>query len=95
LKSNPTKMMSPAFVLWGKERDRELVFCDDTLATCTNDMEELVEFDWMVSVKVAVPVPALLVALSVTVEVPAAVGVPEIKPVAVLTDKPEGNPAAP
>jgi hypothetical protein len=47
-----------------------------------------------VSVRVALPVPPLLVAFSVTVEVPAAVGVPEIKPVAVLTDKPAGNPVA-
>ena len=37
---------------------------------------------------------AALVAPSVTVEVPAAVGVPEISPVAVLTDKPAGNPVA-
>jgi hypothetical protein len=44
---------------------------------------------------VALPVPALLVALSVTVEVPDAEGVPEIKPVVVLTDKPAGSPEAP
>jgi hypothetical protein len=49
----------------------------------------------MVSVKVAFPVPAALVALNVTVDVPAVVGVPEIKPVAVLTDRPAGNPVAP
>jgi hypothetical protein len=49
----------------------------------------------MVSVRVALPIPPLLVALSVTVEVPAAVGVPEINPVVVLTDKPLGNPVAP
>jgi hypothetical protein len=48
----------------------------------------------MVIVSVAVPVPALFVALSVTVEVPAAVGVPEINPVAVFTVKPAGKPAA-
>jgi hypothetical protein len=47
-----------------------------------------------VSVKVAWPVPPVLVALSVTAEVPAVAGVPEINPAA-LTDKPEGNPAAP
>jgi hypothetical protein len=44
-----------------------------------------------VSVRVAWPVPPALVAPSVTVEVPAAVAVPEIKPVAVLTDKPAGK----
>jgi hypothetical protein len=46
-------------------------------------------------VRVAVPVPALLVALRVTVEFPAALGVPEIKPVDVLTDNPPGKPVAP
>jgi hypothetical protein len=49
----------------------------------------------IVNVRVAWPVPALLVALRVTVEVPAVVGVPEIKPVPLLTDKPAGNPVAP
>jgi hypothetical protein len=48
-----------------------------------------------VNVSVAVPDPALLVALSVNVEVPAAVGVPEINPVPVLIDNPAGNPATP
>ena len=49
----------------------------------------------IVSVRVALPVPPLLVALSVTVEVPAAVGVPEINPVPLFTDSPAGNPVAP
>jgi hypothetical protein len=40
-------------------------------------------------------VPLALVALSVTVEVPAAVGVPEIIPLVLLTDRPAGNPVAP
>jgi hypothetical protein len=48
----------------------------------------------MVSVSVALPVPPPLVALSVTAEVPADVGVPEITPVPVLTDKPAGKPVA-
>ena len=47
-----------------------------------------------VRVRSAVPVPPLLVAPSVTVEVPVAVGVPEMSPVEVLTDKPEGSPVA-
>jgi hypothetical protein len=34
----------------------------------------------MVSVRAAVPVPPLLVALSVTLDVPGEVGVPEIRP---------------
>jgi hypothetical protein len=40
-------------------------------------------------------VPLLLVALSVTLEVPAPVGVPEIKPETVFTVRPAGNPEAP
>lgn len=55
---------------------------------------ETVVVDEIVRVRTTLPVPALLVALNVTVEVPAAVGVPEIKP-AELTDKPAGNPVAP
>ena len=49
----------------------------------------------MVRVRVAWPVPVALVALSVTGEVPAAVGVPEIKPETVLTDSPAGKLVAP
>jgi hypothetical protein len=48
----------------------------------------------MVSVRVAWPVPLVLVAPRVTVEVAAAVGVPEISPVVELTDRPAGNPVA-
>ena len=48
-----------------------------------------------VNVNVALPVPAELIALMVTVEAPGAVGVPEIKPVEPFTDKPAGNPEAP
>jgi hypothetical protein len=49
----------------------------------------------MVSVKVAPPVPLPLVALRVTVDVPDAVGVPEINPVVLFTVSPLGNPVAP
>jgi hypothetical protein len=49
----------------------------------------------IVSVRVAFPVPSRLVAFRVTVEVSIAVGVPEIKPVPLLTVKPTGNPVAP
>ena len=45
----------------------------------------------IVIVKVALPVPPALVALMVTVNVPEAVGVPEISPVEVFTVKPAGN----
>ena len=48
----------------------------------------------IVSVRLALPVPPELVALSITVEVPAAVGVPEISPVLVLTASPGGKPVA-
>ena len=49
----------------------------------------------IVKVNVALPVPPLLVALIVTLYVPAVVGVPEINPVLVFTLKPAGNPLAP
>ena len=48
----------------------------------------------MVNVSVAEPVPPAFVALIVTLDVPAAVGVPEITPVEALTDNPVGNPRA-
>ena len=47
-----------------------------------------------VNVNVLLPVPVALVAPSVTVEIPTTVGVPEIRPVAALTDKPVGKPVA-
>ena len=47
-----------------------------------------------VKVSVALPVPPALVALMVTVYVPAVVGVPEINPVLVFTVRPAGNPVA-
>jgi hypothetical protein len=49
----------------------------------------------IVSVRVALPVPPLLVAVTVTVDVAAAVGVPEIKPDPVLTVSPAGKFVAP
>ena len=45
----------------------------------------------IVRVSVALPVPPALVALMVTLYVPAVVGVPEIKPVLVFTDRPAGS----
>ena len=48
----------------------------------------------MVITSVFVPVPLELVALMVTLYVPAVVGVPEIRPVAVSTDSPGGRPVA-
>ena len=48
-----------------------------------------------VSVKVADPVPPALVAEIVTVLTAAAVGVPLIRPVAVLMARPAGRPVAP
>ena len=50
---------------------------------------------WLiVKLSVAVPVPPLLVALRATLNVPVTVGVPEINPVPVLTERPSGNPVA-
>ena len=48
----------------------------------------------MVRVRRALPVPVALVAEMVTLEVPAAVGAPEMRPVEVLTLRPEGRPVA-
>ena len=48
----------------------------------------------IVKVSVALPVPTALVALMVTLYVPAVVGVPEINPVLVSTLKPAGSPVA-
>jgi hypothetical protein len=74
-----------------KERDIELAVPELILAAaCTKK-----ELGVIVSVRVALPVPPLLVALRVTVEVPAAVGVPEINPVALFNVSPAGNPVAP
>ena len=48
-----------------------------------------------VRVRVAVPVPVALVAVRVTLKVPAAtLGVPEISPVLVLMESPPGRPVA-
>ena len=49
----------------------------------------------MVILSVALPVPVTLVALIVTLYVPAVVGVPEINPVVVFTVNPAGSPVAP
>ena len=49
----------------------------------------------IVNAGIADPVPPLFVAWIVTLKVPEAVGVPEIIPDAVLTDRPEGRPLAP
>ena len=43
---------------------------------------------------VAEPVPAEFVALIVTLKLPAVVGVPEMTPVVVLTESPDGKPVA-
>ena len=49
----------------------------------------------MVQVKVADPeAPVRSLTVTVTVEVPAAVGVPEISPVPELMDRPAGSPVA-
>src|SRR5438309_12035534 len=49
----------------------------------------------IVTASVWVPVPPALVALRVTVEAPALVGVPEMSPVVALSARPAGNPVAP
>src|SRR5579863_8427872 len=94
-KSKATRIASPGSVLAEKETARELALDDAALAaSCTKAIDCEVA-DAMVSVSVAVPVPVEFVALSVTVNVPETVEVPEIRPVEALTVKPEGNPVAP
>lgn len=86
-------MRSPALVFEENARDKVLVEpLAAFLAICLNAAEPA---DAMVKVSVALPVPLELVALKVTVEVAAVVGVPEINPVEVFTDNPVGRPAAP
>ena len=46
-------------------------------------------------VRAALPVPPPLVALRFTLNIPAAVGAPEIKPEVVFTERPLGSPDAP
>ena len=48
----------------------------------------------IVSARVAEPVPPPFVALSVTLDVPAALGVPEITPLVLFTVSPAGRPLA-
>lgn len=48
-----------------------------------------------VRAKTAVPVPPELIALMVTEKLPDPVGVPEINPVDVDTERPDGSPLAP
>src|SRR5450432_3504957 len=93
-KSNAIRMRLPATVLVGKATDRDLTPLDTLATVCTNETK-VVEVEVIVRVRVALPVPAALVALSVTVDTAAVVGVPVINPVAVLSDKPPGNPTAP
>jgi len=86
-------MRSPATVFDEKESDKELAEPEAALATaCTN---EILVAALIVSVRLAFPLPPLFVALSVTVEVPAVVGIPEINPLVLLTDSPAGSPVAP
>lgn len=51
--------------------------------------------DWTARTRVAVPVPPAFVALTLTLDVPELVAVPEIKPVLAFTASPAGKPVAP
>jgi hypothetical protein len=58
-------------------------------------VEEMMGAALRVIMRVAVPVPVELVAEMVTLKVPAAtLGVPEIRPVVVLIERPLGRPVA-
>jgi hypothetical protein len=71
------------------------VNCGPPAAAQVGLSELIVGLAPIVNVSGPVPVPLPLVALRVTLNVPVTVGVPEIKPVDVLTVKPAGNGAAP
>jgi hypothetical protein len=86
-------MRFPAVVV--EEKDTAKVFTELLAAFAVAWTNEIVAVCATVSVRVAVPVPPLSVALSVIVEVAAAVGVPEINPVPLFTARPDGNPVAP
>jgi len=80
-------------VLPGKDKENVLAAPGVApAATCRNEKETV---ELTVRVRVAAPVPAALVALSASDDVPDAEGAPEIKPVVVLIDSPAGNPVAP
>ena len=87
---SPPGSRLPAAVFFVKATERDLEFEAAALdAVCTKYVEITVR------ARLAVPVPMLFVALSATVEVPVAVGVPEIMPVVLFTVRPAGNPLAP
>ncbi len=65
-----------------------------TVPDAVEGLDTIVTGITMVNVTVALPVPPALMALTVAVNVPDAVSVPLITPVAVLTDNPAGNPLA-
>jgi len=92
-KSNATRIRSPEDVLAGNETENALAAPGVAPAATCRKVKETVALT--VRVSVAVPVPAPLVALNVTDDVPDVLGVPEIKPVAVLIDNPAGKPVAP
>ena len=58
-------------------------------------VEEITGGALRVITRVAVPVPVTLVAVTVTLKVPAAtLGVPEMRPLLVLMERPPGRPVA-
>ena len=65
-----------------------------TVPDAVAGLETMVTGTAIVIVTVLLPVPPRLVALTVAVNVPEAVGVPLIKPVAVFTVSPAGKPLA-
>jgi len=60
----------------------------------SDDVPPPVATAWMVMVSVSVSDPPELLAVSVTEDVPMAVGMPEMRPVAALTLRPAGRPVA-
>lgn len=87
--------MRVALPLFFRVIDCESVFPIVTVPKLTLDgVAEIWAPAAIVIVNVAFPVPVLFVALNVTVELPVALGVPEMAPLVVLTLNPAGKPVA-
>lgn len=85
----PKRITSPAPVFATKARDALAVLVVLLAVAWTKKGVALI-----VRFSVVEPVPVAFVALSVTLEFPGVVGVPEITPVEVLTLRPAGKPIA-
>lgn len=89
---SPASVPSWVVLVCGRQEASPAVVQAREVASSACSSERVVELT--VSVRVAVPVPAWLVALRVMEETPDETGVPEISPVDVDTERPAGRPLA-